>query len=164
MNDPKGWLRRERGLVISLAAKNPRIVLASRVFVITRLGEFRVRHEMSSFCPVYKWKGKREREREITSERDSQVKYSIIENVGNCNSGSTPLFALDSCTYSFFLPIFCILDEKSPSEFLCAPSHFPPKLLLTLDAADNSPLGYTLRPIIALFTKIISSFYFSQVT
>jgi len=163
MNDPKGWLRRERGLVISLAAKNPRIVLASRVFVITRLGEFRVRHEMSSFCPVYKWKGKRKRERE-KSHRDSQVKYSIIENVGNCNSGSTPLFVLDSCIFSFFLFIFCILDEKNPSEFLCAPFHFLPKLLLTLDVADNSPLGYTPRPIIALFTKIISSLYFSQVT
>jgi len=45
-----------------IAAKNPRIVLAPRVPVITRLGEFRVRHEMS----LLRMREAREREKEGT--------------------------------------------------------------------------------------------------
>lgn len=86
-----GWitLRDGRGenvarsrLVISLAAKNPRIVLAPRVSAITRLGELRVRHEMSSFSALSTNERQRERERHVGVGKDGQVAgYSIIGRV-----------------------------------------------------------------------------------
>lgn len=72
-----------------------------------------------------------------------------------------------SLPHPFFLHLLyfaCSRQGKRICRFLCAPSHFPSKLFLTLDTADNSPLRYTPRPITALFTELsCASFDFSQV-
>lgn len=146
--------------VISLAVKNLRIVLAPRVSAVTRLGEFRVRHEMSSFCTVYGWEREREKER-IHSWKGMVSGRRILDHRKSRTAVAIPAVCPFPPRFScfFFLPLYFSHSWRGKGEglsVLCAPSHFPSKLLLTLDVADNSPLGYTLRPITALFTRKLS--------
>jgi len=89
---PDRYSRRgESGSQFLIAAKNPRIVLAPRVPVITRLGEFRVRHEMS----LLRMREARERERERRKARsgDGQVaERSIIRRVAQLQFRERALF------------------------------------------------------------------------
>lgn len=101
-----------------IAAKNPRIVLAPRVSVITRLGEFRVWHEMKSFS-LLRMRKRRKREKGTSvGQRDGQVAgHSIIAGGSrSCNSGSVPFFRLDPPA-AFFLPLYFSQPRGIPDNY-----------------------------------------------
>lgn len=145
-------------LVIPLRCQKSRIVLASRVSAIIQLGEFRVRHEMSSFYLVSsEWRrGRRRRRigREMVKSRDTQ---SSGGSRGSCNSGSVPfsaspplpLFTLHA--FLFLFSIFRALGEIEVADSVCSPSHFPSKLLLALGAAVTTAFSL----IYTLFSRLL---------
>jgi len=113
---PAGWTLDAGGAAgnrvsqFLIAAKNPRIVLAPRVPVITRLGEFRVRHEMS-LLRMREAARERERERErdgtFGGRRDGQVaERSIIGRVAQLQFRERALFPPGFAAGSLFFPFF----------------------------------------------------------
>lgn len=161
MNDPKGCPRWERG---EIAPRN-----FSRCQKSTHCSRTsRVRHYTTRWvsCPAWdelvlpclrmkKRERGRERERREVRSPDTRSSGRVVRQLQFRVARS---FLSLPCPFSLLI-LRVLNGDKEIRRFLCAPSHFPSKLLPTLDAADS--LGYTLRSITMLFIKL--SLYFSHV-